>query len=63
MSGALAFVVADSRYVAGDALEVLEVDYVPLPAVAAALRAVETGAPVVHEAIDGNVWRRRNPAR
>jgi carbon-monoxide dehydrogenase large subunit len=51
----IAFVVAESRYVAEDALERLDVDWEPLPAVADARRAVEPGAPVVHEAIGGNV--------
>jgi aerobic carbon-monoxide dehydrogenase large subunit len=51
----VAFVVAESRYVAEDALELLEVDYEPLPTVADARRAVEPGAPVLHEVIDGNV--------
>ncbi len=51
----VAFVVAASRYLAEDALEAIEVDYDPLPVVADALRALETGAPVVHEAIGGNV--------
>ena len=51
----VAFVVADSRYVAEDALDLVEVDYEPLPPVADARRAVEHGAPVLHEIIDGNV--------
>ena len=51
----VAFVVAESRYVAEDALEALDVEYEPLPAVADARRSVEPGAPVLHEAIGGNV--------
>ena len=51
----VAFVIAESRYVAEDALDLIEVDYVPLPAIADARRAVEREAPVLHEAIDGNV--------
>ena len=51
----VAFVVAESRYIAEDALDLLEVDYEPLPTVADARRAVEPGAPVLHEVIDGNV--------
>jgi len=51
----VAFVVAENRYVAEDALELLEVDYEPLPVVTDARRAVEPGAPVLHEAIGGNV--------
>jgi carbon-monoxide dehydrogenase large subunit len=51
----VAFVVAESRYVAEDALELLEVDYEPLAAVTDARRAVEPGASVLHEVIGGNV--------
>jgi carbon-monoxide dehydrogenase large subunit len=51
----VAFVVAESRYVAEDALELLDVDYDPLPAVTDARRSVEPGAPVLHEGIGGNV--------
>lgn len=51
----VAFVVAESRYVAEDALELVEVDYDALPVVSDARRAVEGGAPVLHEAIGGNV--------
>src|SRR5262245_39740781 len=42
----VAFVVAASRYVAEDALELIEAEYEPLPAVAAAERAVAPDAPV-----------------
>jgi carbon-monoxide dehydrogenase large subunit len=51
----VAFVVAESRYLAEDALEAMEVDYDPLPTVADARRAVEGDAPVLHEVIHGNV--------
>ena len=51
----VAFVVAENRYVAEDALELLEVAYEPLPTVADARTAVERAAPMLHEAIDGNV--------
>jgi carbon-monoxide dehydrogenase large subunit len=51
----VAFVVAESRYLAEDALEAVEVDYEPLPATADARRAVEVDAPVLHAAIGGNV--------
>ena len=51
----VAFVVAESRYVAEDALDLVEVDYDPLPPVADARTAVERQAPVLHEVIDGNV--------
>src|SRR5437867_9765956 len=51
----VAFVVAESRYLAEDALEAMEVDYEPLPTVADARRAVEGDAPVLHEVIHSNV--------
>jgi carbon-monoxide dehydrogenase large subunit len=51
----VAFVVAANRYVAEDAVDLVEVDWDALPAVADARRAVERDAPVLHEVIDGNV--------
>jgi carbon-monoxide dehydrogenase large subunit len=51
----IAFVLAESRYVAEDALDLLAVDYEPLPVVTDARRAVEPGAPVLHDVIGGNV--------
>jgi carbon-monoxide dehydrogenase large subunit len=51
----VAFVVAESRYLAEDALEAIQVEYEPLPTVADARRAVEPGAPRLHEAIGSNV--------
>ncbi|MCV7366333.1 xanthine dehydrogenase family protein molybdopterin-binding subunit [Mycolicibacterium duvalii] len=52
----IAVVIAENRYVAEDALELIDVDYEPLPAVADFTRAVElaeTGA-VVHDAYPDN---------
>jgi len=51
----VAFVVAESRYLAEDALDVMEVDYDPLPIVADVWRSMESGAPLVHEVVAGNV--------
>src|SRR5215469_12712130 len=51
----VALVVADSRYLAEDALDLIDVDYEPLPTVADAWRALEGDAPVLHEVIAGNV--------
>ena len=51
----VAFVIAESRYLAEDAADLVEVDYDPLPAVADAWRALERDAPVLHEVIGGNV--------
>jgi len=46
---AVAVVVASSRYAAADALEAVEVDYEPLPAVLDMEAALTDGAPLVHE--------------
>ncbi|MGP4055022.1 xanthine dehydrogenase family protein molybdopterin-binding subunit [Mycobacterium sp. 4D054] len=54
----VALVVADSRYLAEDAVDLVEVDYEPLPAVAdfrTAVGGAEAGVPVVHEAYPDNV--------
>ena len=54
----LALVIAESRYLAEDAIELIDVDYEPLPAIADFTRAVggsAAGAPVVHEAYPDNV--------
>lgn len=50
----VALVVADSRYIAEDAIELVEVDYEPLPAVADFTKAVGSDV-VVHEAYPDNV--------
>lgn len=50
----LALVVADSRYLAEDAVEAVEVDYEPLPAVADFTKAVGSSV-VVHEQYPDNV--------
>jgi len=49
----VAFVVAEDRYSARDALELIEVDYEPLPAVVDARRALEPSAPVIRDDIEG----------
>ena len=50
----VAVAVADSRYLAEDALELIEVEYEPLPAVVDPERALAGGAPLVHEALESN---------
>jgi CO/xanthine dehydrogenase Mo-binding subunit len=50
----VAVVVADSRYLAEDALELIEVGYEPLPAVVDPERALDAGVPLVHEALESN---------
>ena len=50
----VAVVVADSRYLAEDALALIDVEYEPLPAVVDPERALQAGAPLVHEALGSN---------
>jgi aerobic carbon-monoxide dehydrogenase large subunit len=51
---AVAVIVADSREAAEDAIELVEVDYEPLPAVADVEAALVDGAPLVHEEFGTN---------
>ncbi len=51
----VALVVATDRYVAEDALDVIEVEYDPLPAVVDPEQATATDAPLLHEEIGSNV--------
>ncbi|MDR7420949.1 MAG: xanthine dehydrogenase family protein molybdopterin-binding subunit [Armatimonadota bacterium] len=50
----VALVVADSRYRAEDAAELVAVDYAPLPALLDAEAALAEGAPVLHQAAGTN---------
>ncbi|MBI4491705.1 MAG: molybdopterin-dependent oxidoreductase [Chloroflexi bacterium] len=52
---AVAMVIAESRYLAEDAAELVEVDYEPLPAVADVEAALQPDAPLLHEAWGDNV--------
>ena len=55
----VAVVVAESPYVAADAVDAVLVDYEPLPVVTDPEAALAEGAPLVHEACSGNrafVW-------
>ncbi len=54
----VAVVTAQNRYVAEDALELIELDYEPLPTVSDSANALEPGAALVHEAVPGNVYFR-----
>lgn len=51
----VAMIVAEDRYIARDAAELVEVDYEPLPTVVDAKKAVQPGAPQLHEAAPNNV--------
>ncbi|HET9072157.1 MAG TPA: aerobic carbon-monoxide dehydrogenase large subunit [Acidimicrobiales bacterium] len=49
----VAFVIADDEYAARDALELIEVDYEPLPAVVDARRALDPDAALVRDEMEG----------
>ncbi len=51
----LAVVIATSRYIAEDALDDIVVDLEPLPAVVDLEKALEPGAPLIHEDLDSNL--------
>jgi len=51
----VAFVVAETEQIARDALELIEIDYEPLPAVADAIKALAPGAPQLWDDIPGNL--------
>jgi aerobic carbon-monoxide dehydrogenase large subunit len=51
----LAVVVADNRYLAEDAVEIVSVDYEPLPVIVDPEAAMEAGAPCVHEDVGSNI--------
>ncbi len=51
----LAVVVADNRYLAEDAVDMVAVDYEPLPVVVDPETAMEPGAPAVHEDAGSNI--------
>lgn len=61
---AVALVVAESRELAQDAAEAIIIDYEVLPAVTDASKAVEAGAPQVHDSVPNNIcfdWEIGNP--
>src|SRR5258706_41122 len=51
----VAMVVAENPYIAQDALDLIEVDYEPLPAVTDAKKATEAGAPQLHDNVPNNI--------
>src|SRR3989440_5398266 len=55
MGDAVAVVIAESPYVARDAAELIDVEYEALPAVADPAKAVQRGAPAVHDEAADNV--------
>ncbi|BAS12349.1 carbon monoxide dehydrogenase large chain [Arthrobacter sp. Hiyo8] len=54
----VAFVVAEDRYAARDALELIDVEYDMLPPVIDARRALDPGAPVIRDDIEGRTDNR-----
>ncbi|MCL4157816.1 UNVERIFIED_CONTAM: hypothetical protein GTU68_041939, partial [Idotea baltica] len=52
---AVAVVIAENRGLAKDAAELVDVDYEELDAVTDAVKALEPGAPLVHEDVPGNL--------
>jgi aerobic carbon-monoxide dehydrogenase large subunit len=54
----VAFVIADDRYSARDALELIDVEYDPLPVVVDARRALDAGAPVIRDDLEGRTDNR-----
>ncbi|HET9905225.1 MAG TPA: xanthine dehydrogenase family protein molybdopterin-binding subunit, partial [Anaerolineales bacterium] len=51
----VAVVVAENRYIAEDALNLIEVDYEPLPVVVDAEKTTQAGAPQLHENAPNNI--------
>ncbi|HLL29134.1 MAG TPA: molybdopterin cofactor-binding domain-containing protein [Xanthobacteraceae bacterium] len=51
----VAVAVAADRYLAEDALDLVEVDYEPLPVVIDPLKALDAAAPVLHEGLRSNI--------
>ncbi|MBC8075594.1 MAG: molybdopterin-dependent oxidoreductase, partial [Chloroflexales bacterium] len=52
---AVALVLAENRYIARDALDLIVVDYEPLPVVVDAVQATQPGAPQIHENAPNNI--------
>ena len=57
---AVAVVVADTRYIAEDACELIDVDYEPLPAAASIAAALAADAPLLHDKAGSNAINRRS---
>jgi len=55
----VAVVVAENRYLAEDALDLIEVDYDPLEAVVDIEKAQEPDAPILHDNIGSNIYNHR----
>ncbi|MCK9906161.1 hypothetical protein MXD63_40000, partial [Frankia sp. Cpl3] len=51
----VAMVIAVNRYIAEDALDLIQVDYEPLPSVAHLDHAIQSDAPLAHDHLQSNV--------
>src|SRR5688500_2230492 len=51
----VAAVVAENRYLAEDALELIDVEYEPLPAIVDPEKALDVDAPILHENVGSNL--------
>ncbi len=56
---AVVAIIADSRYVAEDAMELVEIDYAPLPNIVDPQAAAQEGAPLLHDAAGTNILVKR----
>jgi 2-furoyl-CoA dehydrogenase large subunit len=56
----VAVVVAESRYLAEDAIDLIEVDYEPMPVVIDPMVALDASSPVLHEAMKSNLVSERS---
>src|SRR4029077_3138822 len=54
----VACVIADSRYIAEDAAQLVDVEYEPLPAVNDCKAAIEANAPLAHDGSQSNIAAR-----
>ncbi len=59
MGEPVATVIAKNRYIAEDALDLINVDYEPLPAVVDQEKALEEDAPILHEELGTNLINHR----
>ena len=55
----VAIIAAENRYIAEDAMELIEVNYDPLPAISEPLAALEKTSPTLHEAVGSNLVHNR----
>src|SRR5680860_652909 len=59
----VAYVVAEDRYIAADAVELVEVDYEHLPVVVDPFKAMEPNAPVLREDLKGKMEGAHGPRK